>query len=84
MSKKIYHIPQPVRPLKGGDILVLLGVVALLYLGVRLALRAPATVAGPGISLAPATLPYYVLHSVGRMVAAYALSLAFTLLCGDG
>lgn len=61
------------------DLVVLLAVVALLYLGVRLALGAPAVVQGPAISLAPESLPYYALLSLGRMLAAYLLSLAFSI-----
>lgn len=65
-----------------GDVIVLLGIVAILYAGVRLALRAPDVVQGPDISLAYAALPWYALLSVGRMAAAYLLSLLFTLVYG--
>ncbi len=82
MTDKIYQPKQPFRPLSKSDILVLLGVVAFLYLGVYLGLHAPEAVAGPEISLAPQWLPYYALRSVGRMAAAYVLSLLFTLLYG--
>jgi len=57
-------------------------IAVLTYAGVRLALRAPATVEGPTISLSPSALPYYALRSVGRMAAAYLLSLLFTLVYG--
>jgi NitT/TauT family transport system permease protein len=71
------------RPaLSVGDALILLGLATLLYVGARLALNAPAVVAGPDISLAPASLPWYALLSVGRMLAAYLLSLLFTLAYG--
>jgi NitT/TauT family transport system permease protein len=82
MLKRIYFPKQPFRPLRRGDIVVLLSVIALLYLGVRLALRAPAAVAGPEISLHPRGLPYYALRSLLRMAAAYVLSLSFTLVYG--
>jgi len=82
MKDKIYQPKQPFRPLSKSDILVLLGVVAFLYLGIHLGLRAPEAVAGPEISLAPQWLPYYALRSVGRMAAAYVLSLLFTLVYG--
>ena len=59
-----------------------MGVVALLYIGVRLALQAPVEVQGPEISLALRALPWYATLSVGRMAAAYALSLIFTLVYG--
>ncbi|HDP90073.1 MAG TPA: ABC transporter permease subunit, partial [Thioalkalivibrio sp.] len=56
--------------------------IALLYGGIRLALGAPPEVAGPTISLAPRVLPSYAALSLGRMVAAYALSMVFTLVFG--
>jgi len=65
-----------------GDVVVLVGIAVLIYVGVRLALQAPETVAGPTISLSPRVLPYYALRSLGRMAAAYFLSLAFTLVYG--
>lgn len=71
------------RPALGvGDALILLGLATLLYLGARLALNAPAVVTGPDVSLSPASLPWYALLSVGRMLAAYLLSLLFTLTYG--
>ncbi|MDW8327393.1 MAG: ABC transporter permease subunit [Anaerolineales bacterium] len=65
-----------------GDGLILLGLAALLYLGTRLALDAPAVIKGPEISLSPAALPWYAALSVGRMLAAYLLSLLFSLVYG--
>ena len=65
-----------------GDTLVLLLLTAILYAGVRLAVRAPTAIAQPAVSLSPAALAWYALLSVGRMAAAYALSLAFTLAYG--
>ncbi len=64
------------------DVVILAAVGVLIYAGARLALRAPATVAGPEISLAPGALPYYALLSTARMAAAYALSFLFTLIYG--
>lgn len=64
------------------DALVVLVVSVLIYLGARMALRAPAVVQGPDISLSPAALPTYTLLSLGRMLAAYALSLLFTIVYG--
>ncbi len=69
-------------PFTVGDGLILLGLASLLYLGARLALRAPAAVAGPNISLAFTALPWYALLSTGRMAAAYFLSLLFSLAYG--
>lgn len=65
-----------------GDAVVLLIIAVLLYGGVRLAFNAPAEIRGPEIRLEPRVLPWYALLSVGRMTAAYLLSLAFTLLYG--
>ncbi len=62
-----------------GDGLILLGLATLLYAGARLAFSAPTTVAGPDISLAAWALPWYALMSIGRMLAAYLLSLVFSL-----
>ena len=71
------------RPaLTWGDGLILLALATLLYIGARLALRTPSAIIGPSISLAPTALPWYALLSVGRMTAAYLLSLLFTLTYG--
>jgi NitT/TauT family transport system permease protein len=69
-------------PFTVGDGLILLGLASLLYVGARLALRAPAAVAGPNISLSFTALPWYALLSTGRMAAAYFLSLLFSLTYG--
>lgn len=69
-------------PLRLPDVLVGLGLAALLYLGIQLALGAPEQLAGPEISLEPAALPYYGLRSLLRMAAAYVLSLGFALVYG--
>lgn len=65
-----------------GDGLILLGLAALLFAGARLAFGAPAIIAGPDISLSPLALPWYALLSIGRMAAAYFLSLLFSLFYG--
>jgi NitT/TauT family transport system permease protein len=79
----IFRIEQPFgRGFSVGDVVVLIGIAVLIYAGMRLALQAPETVAGPTISISPRVLPYYALRSVGRMAAAYLLSLAFTLVYG--
>ncbi len=80
--KNTYYIKQPFRPFRWGDVLVLLSVIAFLYLGIRLAFNSPVTVLGPEISLKPSALPYYAFRSLGRMAAAYILSLLFALLYG--
>jgi NitT/TauT family transport system permease protein len=65
-----------------GDVILILGIATLLYAGMRLAIHVPAVVAGPDISLSPLALPWYALLSVGRMGAAYLLSLLFSLFYG--
>ena len=53
-----------------------------MYVGIRTAVGAPASIKGPTISLDPRALPWYALLSIGRMLAAYLLSLAFSLVYG--
>ncbi|MCX8062783.1 MAG: ABC transporter permease subunit [Anaerolineales bacterium] len=65
-----------------GDVIVLLLIASLLYGGIRLALNAPESIVGPQISLSTSALPWYALLSLGRMFAAYLLSLLFTLTYG--
>jgi NitT/TauT family transport system permease protein len=78
-----FHIAlAPPPPLTLGDGLILLALAGVLYVGARLALHAPAEVAGTEISLAPQALPWYAALSIARMTAAYALSLAFSLAYG--
>ncbi|HLO30792.1 MAG TPA: hypothetical protein VK249_16730 [Anaerolineales bacterium] len=71
-----------VRPFTWGDVLVILLMAVLLYGGARLAFDSPPLIEGPKISLNPSALPWYTLLSVGRMLAAYILSLLFTLTYG--
>ncbi|MCS7288270.1 MAG: ABC transporter permease subunit, partial [Roseiflexus sp.] len=74
----------PDRPrFTGADGIILLIVGGLLALGVWAAEAAPAEVRGPEISLSVGALPFYALHSVGRMAAAYVLSLMFSLIYGS-
>jgi len=63
-------------------VIILIGVLALIFAGILLALGAPQVVAGPAIILAPRALPYYTLLSVGRMTAAYLISIIFALSYG--
>lgn len=78
-----FHTEQPRRPaMTWADVLILLGVAILIYAGLRLALRAPAIISAPTISLAPEALPWYAALSLGRMAAAYVLAIAFSLLYG--
>ncbi len=79
----IFHTSQrSSRLFTWGDLVSLAVVAVALYVGARLAFNAPAVITGPDISLAPSALPWYTLLSVGRMLAAYLLSLLFTLLYG--
>jgi len=82
--KQFYYKPAfPPKPaFTIGDGLILLGLAAILYGGVRLAFDAPSVVSGPEISLSPSALPWYALLSVGRMAIAYFLSLVFSLFYG--
>ena len=89
-SRRFMRLPRfdfrPVLPRRpaftAADGLILLGIAALLYVGARLAFAAPRVIAGPEISTSPGALPWYALLSIGRMTAAYALSLAFSLVYG--
>ncbi len=65
-----------------GDIIVLIFVAVLIYLGITLAFHAPSEITGPTIGLSLHLLPWYALLSVSRMVAAYILSLVFSILYG--
>ncbi len=70
------------RPFSWGDLFAVIFVAALLYFGIHLAFNAPSTISGPDISLDPSRLPFYTALSVGRMTAAYILSIIFTLFYG--
>ncbi len=73
----------PIRVgLTGADIVILLLLIAILILGMTLAVRAPATISGPAIQLAPEALPGYAARSLLRMATAYAMSLLFSLTVG--
>jgi NitT/TauT family transport system permease protein len=82
MMKRILARQQPLRPLRWGDLLILLFIVSVLYFGVHLAFKAPETIPGPQIVLKPGLLPYYAIRSLVRMAAAYILSLIFTIIYG--
>lgn len=65
------------------DAIVGIALGGILYLLIRLAHSGPETLTAiPRIDLSPAALPLYTAYSLGRMVAAYILSLAFTLVYG--
>jgi NitT/TauT family transport system permease protein len=69
-------------PLTPGDAAILLVIAALVYVSTRLGFHSPSVIAGPAIVLSPRALPWYALLSIGRMLAAYVLSLTFTLSYG--
>jgi len=82
-ASKIFRPGQPDRRLLSwGDVIVLLGIGAVLYVGIRLTVNAPEVVTGPDISLSYTALPWYAALSTGRMTIAYLLSLSFTLVYG--
>jgi NitT/TauT family transport system permease protein len=66
-----------------GDAVALTTITAFLYFGVRMAVRAPAAIEGPAISLSPAVLPLYAGLSFLRMLTAYVISIAFSLWYGS-
>lgn len=80
---RLFRVEQPSeRPFRRSDLVILIGLGVAIYFGVRLALGAPQVIRGPEISLQPANLPYYAARSLGRMGAAYLLSLVFSLIYG--
>jgi NitT/TauT family transport system permease protein len=79
-SEHVFRVASPMRrTATWADGVVVVGLAVLLYAGVRLALGAPAAIRGPEISLSPRALPWYAGLSLLRMLAAYLLSLLFTL-----
>lgn len=85
MSRWPVNLWSPRLPLRGftwGDMVVCLLVAVVLYVGIHLAVDAPAVLKGPEISLSLAILPWYAALSIARMFAAYTLSLLFTLAYG--
>ncbi len=85
MNDKTFSFKTPQRTgrlFTWGDGLALILIAVGLFVGARLALGAPKAIAGPVISLAPGALPWYTSLSVGRMAAAYILSMLFALLYG--
>jgi len=80
----VFAIGQPNRGpiLSISDLLILLVLAVVVYIGVRLAVNSPQVLAGPAINLSPSALPYYALLSLGRMSAAYILSIVFSLIYG--
>ncbi|MTK10828.1 MAG: ABC transporter permease subunit [Clostridiaceae bacterium] len=64
------------------DIIIFLAIAAVLYLAISPGIRGNVSTSGIQVSTDLRNLPMYVLKSVGRMTAAYILSLIFTLVYG--
>lgn len=65
-----------------GDVIAIGLVISLLFVGARLAFDSPSVIPGPAISLEPSAVPIYTFLSIGRMAAAYVLSLSFSIFYG--
>jgi NitT/TauT family transport system permease protein len=79
----VFAVGQPGRRGLGiADLIIILSIAVMIYIGIRLALGSPEMLNGPEIDLAPRVLPYYALRSLGRMAAAYGLSMGFSLVYG--
>jgi len=82
-NSQIFHASQRSNKLITlGDVIAIGLVISLLYVGARLAIDAPSVIPGPSISLEPSALPIYTFLSIGRMAAAYVLSLSFSIFYG--
>ncbi len=82
-NSQVFRISQKkINAFTWGDLIAIIIIVALLYMGVHLTFNAPEVINGPEISLSVRALPWYTILSVGRMAAAYALSMLFTLFYG--
>lgn len=64
------------------DIIIFLGIAAVLYLAISPGITGDVSTSGIQVSTDIRNLPFYTLKSVGRMTAAYILSLVFTLIYG--
>lgn len=82
-TRTYYRLLRPLHPFSWADGVVLLAFGVVLCLGIRLAMGSPEVVRGPEINLSPGVLPYYLSLSLGRMAAAYILSLLFSLIYGS-
>ncbi len=83
LRARVFRIPQRDGAVFSlADAVILLVLIGLLVLGVSIAAGTPQVVTGPDIQLQPEVLPYYAVLSIGRMLAAYVLSLAFSIAYG--
>ena len=82
-NEKIFHTGVLQRRFTFADAVILLSLAILFYGGLTLATSVTSqTVTVEKISLTPGALPIYTLYSVARMLAAYVLSILFTLFYG--
>ncbi|MDH7481634.1 MAG: ABC transporter permease subunit [Armatimonadota bacterium] len=72
----------PSRFATWADVIIIVGIGVLIYIGVELARGAPRVISGPKISLEPSALALYAVLSTARMAAAYILSMLFTIVYG--
>ena len=80
---RLFKTEQPTqRPISWQDVAILAGLAAVTYAFLRVALGSPSTIEGPTISLQITAIPYYASLSLMRMLAAYILSLLFSLVYG--
>lgn len=83
LRERIFHTPfRAGVTLNISDVVVLLIITALVYMGTQLAAGTPDIIQGPEINLDPSALPFYALLSLGRMLIAYMLSLVFSIVYG--
>jgi NitT/TauT family transport system permease protein len=79
---RLFKLGQSQNRFNLGDILALVLVATLLFVGIRLSFDAPEVIRGPEISLSPRALPWYTALSLFRMTVAYLLSILFSLIYG--
>ncbi len=78
----IFNLRIPDRKIKIADVIILVSIIVILYFGIKLAVYSPHTFSGPRIKLDSSELPTYAFFSVLRMLAAYILSVIFSLTYG--
>ncbi len=82
-SVRLFTIDQQIdRSTFWSDVVILVGIGVVLYVGVELARQGSASLGGTPVSLSPRELPIYTLLSLKRMFLAYVISFLFTLFYG--
>ena len=80
LGRRLFATLQPrATLLSWGDAVVLIGLAAILFFAISFGTHAPRVIEGAAINLGYIALPYYAVLSLGRMAAAYALSLGFAV-----